>query len=149
MRGLSLTEPWATLVAHGKKQWETRGWKTPYRGPIAIHASKGMPGDCMDLCHEEPFRSTLAACGITGPADFYDATRGKILAVADLTNCVLVTPTNAPGEPEYSFGDYTPGRWMWRIENVRLLDTPVPCKGSLGLWVVTADVLASLDPERP
>ncbi len=41
-----------------------------------------------------------------------------------------------PEEPELSFGDYTPGRYVWRLENVRLLPTPIPYKGSLGLWTV-------------
>ncbi len=43
IRGLTLTKPWATLVALGHKRIETRSWSTVYRGPIAIHAAKGLP----------------------------------------------------------------------------------------------------------
>lgn len=42
MKGLSLTQPWATLVAIGAKRIETRIWATSYRGPLAIHAAKGL-----------------------------------------------------------------------------------------------------------
>lgn len=42
MKAITLTEPWATLVAIGAKQIETRSWPTSYRGPVAIHAAKGM-----------------------------------------------------------------------------------------------------------
>lgn len=45
MKVLTVTEPWATLIAIGAKQIETRSWPTGYRGPIAIHASKGMTGN--------------------------------------------------------------------------------------------------------
>src|SRR4051812_42520238 len=43
---LSLTQPWASLVAIGAKQIETRSWRTHYRGPLLIHASAGFPGEC-------------------------------------------------------------------------------------------------------
>jgi hypothetical protein len=38
MKALSLKEPWATLVASGKKTIETRKWRTNYRGPVLICA---------------------------------------------------------------------------------------------------------------
>jgi hypothetical protein len=43
MKALTLTQPWATLVAIGAKTIETRSWPTSYRGPLAIHAAKGYP----------------------------------------------------------------------------------------------------------
>ena len=39
-KGLSLTQPWASLIADGKKTIETRRWKTSYRGPILICSTK-------------------------------------------------------------------------------------------------------------
>ena len=44
MRALSLTEPWATLVAIEAKRIETRSWQTGYRGELLIHAAKNYPG---------------------------------------------------------------------------------------------------------
>jgi hypothetical protein len=44
MLGLTLTQPWATLVAVGAKRVDTRDWDTDYRGPLAIHAAKGLGG---------------------------------------------------------------------------------------------------------
>ena len=35
---ISLWEPWATLMAIGAKRIETRSWRTPYRGWLAIQA---------------------------------------------------------------------------------------------------------------
>jgi hypothetical protein len=37
---LSLKQPWAALLAHGRKTIEVRRWSTPYRGPLLIHAAR-------------------------------------------------------------------------------------------------------------
>ena len=42
MKALPVTQPYATLVALGAKHIETRSWSTRYRGPLAIHAGKGL-----------------------------------------------------------------------------------------------------------
>lgn len=39
---LTLSQPYASLVALGAKRIETRSWRTSYRGPLAIHAAKGL-----------------------------------------------------------------------------------------------------------
>ena len=40
LKAISLKQPWANLVASGKKTIETRKWKTPYRGDVVICSSK-------------------------------------------------------------------------------------------------------------
>lgn len=150
MKCLTLTQPWATLVAIGAKHIETRSWATSYRGPLAIHAAKGYPD--RGLRFEEPFYSALWQVGIK--PDMAIPT-GAIIAVCDLHDCV---PTRQswhredtpwlicadakspavwhvpPPEPERSFGDYTSGRFAWLLANIRELPEPVPCKGALSLW---------------
>lgn len=64
MKAVTLTQPWATLVAIGAKQIETRSWPTNYRGPLAIHAGKGPSTigwpQLNHICNRtEPFRSVL------------------------------------------------------------------------------------------
>ncbi len=39
MKAITIWQPWASLIACGAKQYETRSWATSYRGPIAIHAA--------------------------------------------------------------------------------------------------------------
>src|SRR6202030_3531482 len=63
MKTLTLTQPWATLVALGAKRIETRSWRTSYRGPLAIHAAKRMPKAAISLCWDTPFRAALEAGG--------------------------------------------------------------------------------------
>jgi eukaryotic-like serine/threonine-protein kinase len=43
MKCLSLHQPGATLLTLGAKRYETRSWRTEYRGPLLIHASVSFP----------------------------------------------------------------------------------------------------------
>ena len=144
---LSLTQPWATLVAIGAKRIETRSWATKYRGPLAIHASKGFPVTCKDLVGQMPFSHALSPHFRDGHAGVVAALPlGAVIATCRLVDCKLIvgtphglTPSGKgrmlpPIEPEFSFGDYTPGRYGWILEDVKLLPAPVPAKGMLGLW---------------
>jgi hypothetical protein len=45
------------------------------------------------------------------------------------------------------FGDFTPGRYAWLLDNVRPIE-PVPMKGAQGLRDVPDDIRAALDPEN-
>lgn len=42
MKALSIRQPWAWAILHAGKRVENRSWYCHYRGPILIHASKGM-----------------------------------------------------------------------------------------------------------
>ena len=51
MKVISIKEPFATLIKDGVKIYETRSWKTNYRGEIYVHASmslskSGKCGNC-------------------------------------------------------------------------------------------------------
>jgi hypothetical protein len=153
MRAISLTQPWASLVAIGAKEWETRSWSTSFRGQIAIHAAKGFPRDCKDLQYEEPFNSALNR-GTRPPLPL-----GAIIALATLTACEPTSRFRQEGftrrdsdtrryveisRNEFAFGDYGDGRYAFRLENVLALSVPIPCKGALSIWPVPDDVVAQI-----
>jgi hypothetical protein len=129
MKALTLTQPWATLVAIGAKRIETRSWRTGYRGPIAIHAAKGYPTRLRGLRFDEPFMSALWRAGIKPDMPLPTA---AVVAVAQLADCIHIFVP--PPEPERSFGDYSPGRYAWLLSDVRELREPIPALGALGLW---------------
>jgi hypothetical protein len=150
VKALTLTQPWAALVALGEKRFETRSWRTDYRGPLAIHAAKGYPAECRELVEETVFYEALLR-GFRlergfGLPSHLEVQRGKVLATCQLTGCHLIgrtvggaitldgVPPRAFSLEEEEFGDYEPGRYAWRLEDVRLLATPVPARGALGLW---------------
>ena len=62
--GFSLTQPWASAIAHGAKRIETRDWQSGYRGWVAIHASRAFPPFAREACLEEPLRAALVRAGL-------------------------------------------------------------------------------------
>lgn len=138
MKALTLTQPWATLMAIQKKRIETRIWSTNYRGEFVVHAAKGFPGWAKKLCDEEPFKSAL---GQWTPKTL-PLSQG--LCVVRLLGCFPTTPSGfdkltlvmgkKPDAFEIPFGDYSEGRFMWLTEYVRPLPYTGEVKGKLGLW---------------
>lgn len=158
VRGLTLWEPWATLVATGQKRLETRSWDTSYRGWVAIHAAKHPPD--MQACSGWGVAHALTvACRSTGWATDALQARfreqaGKVLAVAEL---VATADTEAPGalleqawathmrrSLELELGDYSLGRYCWLLSNVHRLAAPVPAVGKQRLWRPQRHELAAL-----
>lgn len=42
MKALTISQPYASLIANGEKWVENRVWQTSYRGELAIHAGLGL-----------------------------------------------------------------------------------------------------------
>jgi hypothetical protein len=136
MKAVSLMEPWAMLVAIEAKKIETRSWPTKYRGPLAIHASARCPRWAWDICMDQPFKDALKSAGLLNACGYPMLPLGAVVATVNLVDCVRISAENSPAlvTPEWVFGDYMPGRWMWIFEGVQRLPAPVPAKGALGLW---------------
>jgi activating signal cointegrator 1 len=134
MKALSLTQPWAILIAEGTKTIETRSWPTRYRGPLLIHAAKGFPRDARDFAEEIDMR----------PADL---PLGALIAVAYLTECIRTDDLDlrAISGTEKVFGDFSPGRWAWFLDKSRLrvFPEPLPWRGAQGLWDMPERLLPS------
>ena len=153
MKALTLTQPWATLVAVGENSIETRSWGTSYRGPLSIHSAKGFPRDARELCRMSPYREALRSHGYT---DALSLPLGAVIALAELVDVMTFTrgtlrdvraraksgefPTH-----EADFGDFSPGRYGWVLKDVRALREPIPARGMLGLWEVSEDTQARIN----
>ena len=137
MKALTLTQPWASLMAIGAKRIETRSWSTPYRGEIVIHAAKNFPRWAREFA-AEPTVSKLFEPG-------YEFPLSRGLCIVRLLGCFPTSEVGlrqlsfvAGGKPsakELEFGDFGYGRYAWLTEYVRpLLPITDPIRGSLGLW---------------
>ena len=157
IKAISLTQPWATLVAISAKEIETRSWSSPYRGWLAIHAAKGLDAvggaeGLVEQCRQEPFRSVLLGHFGAGAIAGQALPLGAIVAVGNLHRIERTGRTPADEvyvwgqdlpitDPnELAFGDYTPGRFAWVLTNVHPLVEPVPCRGALRVWTMPPDV---------
>ena len=128
MKALTLWQPWASLIVLRHKRFETRSWKMDglIGERIAIHAAKRPSKDLdYELINElaklalDPAHLPLGAVVGSG-------------VITALFRTEAIAP-NLP-RPELVFGDYSPGRWAWRIEDVEALPEPVPARGRQGIW---------------
>ena len=158
MKALTLTQPWATLVAIGAKRIETRSWQTKYRGPLAIHAAKGFPKWAREFTSDPVCFEARVKGHARYPVNPYPL--GCVLATCTLANVLPVEVVDNTGnvfnvslEPlsdqERAFGDYSLGRFAWILEDVRILPEPIPAKGARSLWewVPTRTTATASTPE--
>ncbi len=115
MRGLTVRQPWASLIATGQKPIETRSWPTKYRGPIAIHAGLQDDRDAMRRFGLDP-----------------NLPRGAIVATANLVEVRRLRPIDQAA----TLCPHVDGRYGWILEDIKQLDPPVPRVGAQGLWKV-------------
>ncbi len=128
---LTLTQPWATLMALDAKRNETRSWKTKWRGWFGIHASKAFPPECRELCYRTEFAVVLEAAGYHKPEDL---PLGQLLAVTELVDCVKTESIRSRlSVAERAFGNYEDGRQAWVTRGVRRLREPFAMQGAQGL----------------
>lgn len=136
VRALSLRQPWAWLVVYGGKTIENRRWNTNRRGPVLLHAAKGMTRNDWDEAYEFaygidrsiarriPARDGLLFGGIVGRATIVD----------------VVFPCCPP---EYVGGACVCGAGPWHIGTQygfvldEIAELPFrPLRGELGLFRV-------------
>ncbi len=148
MKAITMTQPWATLLALGANRIETRSWPTNYRGPLAIHTAMGFPKYAMELCRQSPYAEALAAGGYADPADL---PRGQIISVGmldDLLQCdestgrSIIEQSRAGLLPpdELAFGGFFTGPLRFRHARHAHAADPIPARGMLGLWNVPAEL---------
>jgi activating signal cointegrator 1 len=148
VKGLTLWQPWASLVALGAKQYETRSWGTTYRGWLAIHAARHWTAEQRTLCAAEPYRTALAA---EYPRGCEELPRGAILAVVRLVACgpaeALLAELGAGeiGAQELAFGTWGQGRYAWALRDWRRLPQPIPWRGLQGLWTAERELVAQIE----
>lgn len=125
MLALSIRQPWAWLIVNGYKDIENRDWYARYRGPLWIHAGKGMTRDEYEGC--------LDTIDYTGRADialpaFDQLERGGIVGKAVMVDCVRAS------ESKWFFG-----RFGFVLRDARPIDFR-PCRGALGFFAVLVDI---------
>ena len=122
MKALTLTQPWAWLICAGRKHYETRSWRTHYRGTLAIHAAATLKPAARIYARER--RIDLAALPL-----------GAVVATAQLVDCIATDEVRRRlSARERDAGDYGLGRWAWELDDIHVLPVPIPARGSLGLW---------------
>ena len=149
---ITIYQPWATLLAHGIKQIETRPKPTTHKGLYLIHAAKKWTPAQIAICSKEPFYHSLQLIGLEKkPWDimfplgcivgsFYvdecfkikqdlgiDNVLGKIPIIASNGNLII-------SFDEYSYGNFGLDRFAWIGIKHKVLKKPIPYKGGQGYY---------------
>jgi hypothetical protein len=128
MRVISLWQPWAELVARGLKLYETRSWAIEYRGEIAIHAAKKKYNP---LAYPQEFRAQQLQDGV----DSYWLKYGAVLCVVDVVDCLKTEDVRASlSARELLYGDYSTGRFAWKLDNIHVFPQPIALDGHQGIF---------------
>lgn len=128
MKTISIHQPWAQLIILGLKQYETRNYPIQHRGPLAIHATKSREFET--LFFDPAFLPWLEAWGYNSPADL---AYGAVLGTVNLLS-VHVSNECQPNAFERAWGDWSKGRFVWKLELVERFERPVTVQGQRGLW---------------
>lgn len=175
MKAISLWQPYASLIAAGIKQFETRSWAPPKAmigQTIAIHAAKKVDPNARAFVEELIFGQRAVSDDICDrlcktwentPAEMFaifgDAVMpvGGVVCTAKLEAAFrLGSPINVNGvqymtvvdrrtqvpsdRPEKmtilvdDYGDYSPGRWVWLLTNIKVFAPVIPLKGAQGFF---------------
>jgi hypothetical protein len=121
MKVLSIRQPWAWLIASGRKDIENRSRRTSYRGPVFIHAGRRPPiATLADIAQKIPFEFS------NRPLDL-----GGIVGIAEIVDCV--TAHDSPW--------YHKGQFGFVLRNARELPF-TSMRGQLNLFDAPPELLA-------
>ncbi len=142
LKAISLWQPYCSLIALGIKQYETRSWKTNYRGKLLICSTAKLT--------KKQYQQYWKICSSVELPDWNEINFpcGKAIAVCDLVDCIPITPSliTQQSETEIKSGDWEVGRYAWKLENIQPITEPFAVKGKQGLFNISVDTLPS-NPE--
>ncbi len=143
-RVISLTQPWATFIMVGLKNYETRSWQTRYRGSLLIHATRETDES---YCRISKIATLIKKYNITSFPN------GVLLGECKLLDCEGTEYiADKMTEQELLVGDFGQGRYAWKFNNFSeriIFDTPIPIRGNMGLWTIQAKHLEIDDVVNP
>lgn len=119
---VTLWQPWASLVEIRAKPYETRHFKIPERllgKRVAIHAAARPCFVDFDQDVADDITEAFGRCSWN-----HWLPRGVIVATTILAESIPVEKVKHD-----SFGNYGPGRFAWRLEDVRPVKPYVSAKG--------------------
>ncbi len=169
---ITLHQPWASLIALRLKQYETRSFRTQHRGLIAIHAAKRpfISEDGLTKLDKEANNVWLKALKLAHESGLLtDQSRvpfahqlplGSIVAIAELTDCqIMGNPHPQLMRPdrtafikeqtplELAVGDWQPGRYAWKLQNILTLPQSIACRGYQGMRNLPAELELAINQQ--
>lgn len=136
MKALTISQPYASLIATGEKFVENRRWHTDYTGPLLIHAGKGtqylLPRDLAAY----PHGCAIALVDLIGCFSLKEIGKKDRNSTVGGTNLTFASIRNHK---------HAEGPFCLILRNVRVLSSPIPCAGKQKLWDVSPELAADVE----
>lgn len=120
-KALSVSQPFAHMIANGRKTVELRNWNTSFRGEFFIHA---------------PTRNRVKDCNALG-IDEKTLVRGAIVGKAVLYGVKIYESGKewlADSKLHFTSSEFAGKRYGFLLKNGKALASPIPCKGRPGFF---------------
>ena len=137
MKVISIWQPWAHLIVHGCKFFETRTWAPPKAvigQRIGIAATKNVLPKQMAAFNDEEFQFFWQM--LEDVPDFHDLPKGYLLGTVVLDSFEAIDEEFLADitREERAYGWFKEGGYAWRLKHPEVLEHPIPIKGAQGLF---------------
>ena len=150
IRAITISQPWASLIASGDKWIENRTWPTNHRGKIAIHAGVGTQYLSKHELTKYPTGCVIAIANLIAceRLSFIQDMARSPVDQNDPIELHAKMDKHKPGFPKSLYRtwlqaadhQYAEGPYCWILDDVQ----PVkhyPCRGFQGLWSISSFLL--------
>ena len=145
LRAITLWPEWAWAICHLGKRVENRTWHPPREligRRLAIHAGAHVGGRKGSAATAEG-RTDLGLMALRAgwvllrSGVFQHRETAEEVVFRPVTSAVVAVATLTGVDDEDRTPWDVPGDWHWRLDDVVVLDRPVPMRGAQGLWTWT------------
>ena len=120
MKCLSVSQPFADLIARGRKKIELRSWNTSFRGEFLVHAPlKVRSRDAARL----RINGEFVTGAVIGMAEIFDVKRYKSKSECKSDYALHFASKEFHGK-----------RYGFLLRGAKMFRVPIPCKGRLGFF---------------
>jgi hypothetical protein len=141
VKAISLWQPWASLWLTDRKIHETRHWSTPYRGLLAVHATKHIEtevwGAMADICEAEFGKNWRT-----------ELPRGAIIGAVDLVDVTQMPAAKCAHADDFQCGNWEDGRFAWKRAAIIKLNEPIPCRGRQSMFTLPDEIARVIATDR-
>jgi hypothetical protein len=130
MKAISIRQPYAWLIAQGHQDVESRPWRSPQRGIIAIHAARSYTV----AEHKRALERIQAIPSIAHLVKeiplFDDLLRGGVIGLCEITDCTC----------KHDSVWYTREGWAYSLQKARPIPF-VPMAGKINFFEVEDELI--------
>lgn len=137
---VSIRQPFASLILAGVKRYEVRSWHPTSAGWLLLHASTNTGLTAREVSADPHITKAIKKAGLD---DRNAWIRGAIIGAVEYTGY-----TNPPVKQftkiDAALCDADEDQCLWKFGDRITFDTPIPCKGALGLFEPDSKTMASV-----